>query len=145
MGCITIPFYLQEEKNVTKSATELLKATLATNFDAPNGYVLEITDVDVEKDHANLIFSRGRLRLGFEYIISLKWDLKKGSDVAASGSISIPEMADYESDIFDTMNVSVHSSSGVSSSEVVTLVKTCDDSIRDKIRSWIQTLCDSPK
>lgn len=131
-----------EERVITPSATASLKARLLALEPPPQRALsARLVSVDFPSSEVRLISTRGTLRVGFELALKGSWELR-GADggVAAAGAFSIEEAADTDSDVFDTLGVTVSSATGCAKGEAVAVMKLADGAIRDAFRAWVAAL-----
>ncbi len=116
---------------------------MALRLSVSAGRVLVFKEVTACKGGVQKRFARGKPRLAFELEIGAKWEVREGEGAAAlaSGTISIAEATDMEADVFEDIKHVVAAAGGLASStEALTLVKMCDDPLRECIRAWAAEL-----
>jgi hypothetical protein len=142
----------REEKDITKLATPLLKehllaSALVVGGAGASSCTLAVSRVTSCEGTATAVASRGKRKLGFEYTITLGWEMRDaGGAVGASGTLTLDEVADTDSDVFAGMTVTggkVGGAGGFAGAlppDPAAAVRKSAGHFRDVIRKWAEAV-----
>lgn len=141
----------REEKDVSAKATSLLREHLLAarkELDG-SGLVIAIVSCSQLTGSAHFVFTRGKKRVGYEYEITMNWELQDAAGVAgAKGTLQLEEVSDSDSDVFSGYKVTLSSAAAeggyagksLAAGDATGLVKRCEDHFRNVIKQWAEAV-----
>jgi hypothetical protein len=137
-----------EEKDATPACTALLRERLLrASAPLPGGAPemplrLRLPRAATVTGTVTRVFARGRARLGYELELAVDWEVVEGEGerVVASGSAELKEVADSNSDVFDSSRYSVARQEAVAAAAVAALQRRNgegDAFFRREVKDWV--------
>lgn len=133
----------REDKDVSKSARTELKSAMKTFSKsltlAGAPATLRVRKVKSCSGSATLVFSRGKVKPGFELKLTAEWEaVNEGGDVLANGEVEFPEIADYNGGDVE-FNVTAEGSGDAVRAAKTALEKSSEQFVAI-VAAWTETL-----